>query len=97
MGGGGWESWGGQSDVFLNSSNTDLAPTIAEVSILTRLPFIISCCNVPPSNAKAEEIINAQAQEAGTKDSYVYGCPPEILFCWLLEDIGKGVGGWSKV
>ena len=60
------------SSVFLNCSNTDLAPAIAGVNLLTTFPFIVSRRNVPAFVVKCDEITNAQAQEEELKESQMY-------------------------
>ena len=47
------------SAVFLNSNNTELAPSMAGVGFLARFPFIARCHDMPTFTVKDKEIINA--------------------------------------
>ena len=60
------------SSVFLNSSNTELAPVRAGVNLLANFPFIASRCNMPAFAVNGDEITNAQAQEVELEETHMY-------------------------
>jgi hypothetical protein len=60
------------SSVFLNSSNTELAPARAGVNLLANFPFVASRRDVPSFAVRGEEITNAQAQEVEMEDSHMH-------------------------
>ena len=60
------------SSVFLNSSNTELAPARAGVNLLANFPFIASRCDMPTFAVKGDQITNAQAQEVELEESHMH-------------------------
>ena len=60
------------SAVFLNNSNTKLAPARVGLGLLAMCPFISSCCDVPSFATKREEISNTQAQDVEFEDSQLF-------------------------
>ena len=79
--------------MFLNSSNTELAPARAGVNLLANFPFIASCCNIPTFAVKGGEITNAQAQEVELEESHMHiaalprCCPIGYHKKWVEGDI----------
>ena len=60
------------SSVFLNSSNTDLAPVRDRINLLANFPFIASRRNMPAFAVKGNEITNTQAQEVELEESHIH-------------------------
>ena len=60
------------SSVFLNSSNTELAPARAGVNLLATFPFVARRCDIPAFTVKGGEITNAQVQEVEMEDSHMH-------------------------
>ena len=58
--------------MFLNNSNTELAPARAEVNLLAKSPFIASRCDIPAFAVKGDKITNAQALEVELEDSHMH-------------------------
>ena len=58
--------------MFLNSSNTELAPERVGVNLLPNFPFIESRRDVPAFAVKGKEITNAQVQEEELDESRMY-------------------------
>ena len=81
------------SAVFLNSSNTELAPARVGVNLLAMFPFIANCRDVPSFAIKGDEITSAQAAEAEMNDSHMHMaalprcCPIGYHKKWIEGDI----------
>jgi hypothetical protein len=81
------------SSVFLNSSNTELAPARAGVNLLANFPFIASRRDMPTFAIKGDKITSAQAQEVELEESNMHigalprCCPIGYHKKWVEGDI----------